>query len=90
VFATGVPDYSEVLVVRAERVAMVRDFLADATVEVLDQERRNPWGPDHPETVRTCLQTIVEEEWEHLRFALRDLDTIVRRSAAGSTGSVTG
>ena len=83
VFATGVPDYAEVLTVRADRVAMVRDFLADITVDDLDQQRRNPWGPDHPETVRSCLQVILEEEWEHLRFALRDLDAI-------EAGSVTG
>lgn len=82
VFATGTPDYADVLAARAERVAMVRDYLADITADVLDGERRNPWGPDHPETVRTCLQTIIEEEWEHLRFALRDLDTI-------ESGSVT-
>jgi hypothetical protein len=76
VFAIGVPDYADVLAARAERTAMVRDFLADVTDDDLDQERRNPWGPEHPETVRSCLQVILEEEWEHLRFALRDLDTI--------------
>jgi hypothetical protein len=26
--------------------------------------------------VRKCLQVVMEESWEHLRFALRDLDTI--------------
>jgi DinB superfamily/Pentapeptide repeats (8 copies) len=88
VFATGIPDYAEVLAARADRVAMVRDFLADVTLDDLDQQRRNPWDPDHPETVRTCLQVILEEEWEHLRFGLRDLDTIDRRVA--DAGTVTG
>lgn len=80
VFASGVPDYADVLAVRAERVAMVRDALAHVTVEELDGIRPNPWAPDHQETVRSCLQVILEEEWEHLRFALRDLDAIERRS----------
>jgi hypothetical protein len=26
--------------------------------------------------VRSCLHVILEEHWEHLRFALRDLDAI--------------
>jgi hypothetical protein len=26
--------------------------------------------------VRKCLHVILEESWEHLRFALRDLDAM--------------
>jgi hypothetical protein len=26
--------------------------------------------------VRSCLHTILEEEWEHLRYATRDLDAL--------------
>jgi hypothetical protein len=76
VFATVTPSYPEVLEVRAERVAMVRDFLTNVTSEVLAEPRRHPHAPEHPETVLSCLHTILEEEWEHLRFAERDLDTI--------------
>jgi len=50
---------------------MVRDFLATVTGEVLDEERRNPHNPADAETVRSCLHVILEESWEHLRFALR-------------------
>jgi hypothetical protein len=75
VFRTDLPAYDEVLEVRAERVGMVHDFLAAVTEEELATPRRNPWG-DHPETTLSCLQVILEEEWEHLRFALRDLDAI--------------
>jgi hypothetical protein len=55
---------------------MVRDFLASVTDQVLDEERRNPHNPAEAETVRSCLHVILEESWEHLRFALRDLDAI--------------
>jgi hypothetical protein len=76
VFAAGTPAWSEVLAVRADRQAQVRGFLATVTPAELAAERRNPWAPEHPETVLSCLHTILEEEWEHLRFALRDLDVV--------------
>jgi hypothetical protein len=76
IFTTEVPSYAEVLAVRADRVAMVRDFLATVTVEDLDVVRKNPWAPAYPETTRSCLHVILEEEWEHHRFAVRDLDAI--------------
>ena len=68
--------YGDVLAARADRVAMVRDFLATVTEEVLDEARRNPHDPAEAETVRSCLHVILEESWEHLRFAQRDLDAI--------------
>ena len=64
------------LEVRAGRVAMVTDFLATVTAGELATPRKNPWSPEYPETTRSCLHVILEEEWEHLRFALRDLDLI--------------
>jgi DinB family protein/pentapeptide repeat protein len=73
---TATPSYAEVLEVRAGRVAMVGDFLGRVTTDVLAAPRQNPHSPEHPETVRSCLHVILEEEWEHLRFAVRDLDTI--------------
>ena len=65
---------------RAGRVAMVRDFLATVTPKELAVTRKNPWGPEHPETILSCLHVILEEEWEHHRYALRDLDTIGAKS----------
>jgi hypothetical protein len=76
VFATEQPTYAEVLEVRAGRVAMVRDFLATVTAEGLAEVRKNPHAPQYPETVRSCLHVILSEEWEHHRFAIRDLDAI--------------
>ena len=76
VFSTAAPSYAEVLEVRAGRVAMVRDFLAAATPADLTKVRKNPWGPEHPVTSLSCLHTILNEEWEHHRYAIRDLDAI--------------
>jgi hypothetical protein len=81
VFRTDVPPYEEVLEARAGRVAMVRDYLAAVTPTQLDEPRTNPWAPDRQETVRSCLHVILEEEWEHHRFAVRDLDAIAANSA---------
>jgi hypothetical protein len=76
VFTTEQPSYEEVLQARADRVAMVRDFLATVTADELATPRHNPWDPEYPETTLSCLHVILEEEWEHHRYAVRDLDTI--------------
>jgi hypothetical protein len=81
VFSPDTPSYDEVLEVRASRVAMVRDFLATITPDDLAASRQNPHDPDHQVTVLSCLHTILEEEWEHHRYAVRDLDAI--ESTAG-------
>jgi hypothetical protein len=46
------------------------------TAEDLTTERRHPDDPECPETTLSCLHTILMEEWEHHRFAVRDLDAI--------------
>jgi hypothetical protein len=79
VFTTGTPSYAEVLEARAGRVAMVRDFIAAVTPGELTAARTNPWASGHQETTLSCLHTILEEEWEHHRYAVRDLDTIETR-----------
>lgn len=80
--ADSTPSYAEVLEVRAERVTMVRDFVAAVTADELATPRKNPHEPEHPETTLSCLHVILEEEWEHHRFAVRDLDTIEAGSQA--------
>ncbi|HYJ66735.1 MAG TPA: DinB family protein [Nocardioidaceae bacterium] len=82
VFTTVTPSYAEVLEVRAGRVAMVRDYLGTVTSDELAATRRNPHDPEYQETVLSCLHTILEEEWEHHRYALRDLDAIEATSDA--------
>ena len=76
VLTTLTPSYADVLEVRAGRVAMVRGFLATVTAGVLAEPRPNPHASEHSETVLSCLHTILDEEWEHHRYAVRDLDTL--------------
>jgi hypothetical protein len=76
VFTESSPTYERVLEVRAEHVATVTDFLASATAEDLAVLRQHPWGPGRQVTTLACLHVILEEEWEHLRYALRDLAVI--------------
>jgi hypothetical protein len=81
VFTTVNPSYAEVLEVRAGRLAMVHDFIATVTPEGLAATRPDPWSPENETTIRSCLHVILEEEWEHLRYAVRDLDAIATQSA---------
>ena len=74
-----VPSFDQVLEARAGRQKMVRDLLADLAREDLAAPRSNPHAPDRRETVLSCLRTILEEEWEHHRYAVRDLDTLAAR-----------
>ena len=71
--------YEEVLAVRGEHQAMVRDYLDTLTDEMLAETRPHPWAPEHRVQVLHCLHVILNEEWEHQRYAVRDL----RNAAAG-------
>lgn len=82
IFATDPPTFAEVLDVRAGRQAMVRDFLATVTPELLAEPRPGAWSPADDRSVLSCLHVILHEEWEHLRFALRDLDAETRKQDA--------
>jgi hypothetical protein len=55
---------------------MVRDYLATVAADDLSATRRNPHSPEYPETILSCLHTILDEEWEHHRYAVRDLDAM--------------
>jgi uncharacterized protein YjbI with pentapeptide repeats len=82
VFATATPSYADVLEVRANHVAMVRDFLATVTSDDLAATRKHTWAPEYSVTVLYCLHVILREEWEHHRYAVRDLDAIDAASSA--------
>ncbi len=79
VFSATSPSYAEVLEARSSRVAMVKGFLASVTPGVLAEQRDNPHAPQYDETVLSCLHTILDEEWEHHRYAVRDLDALGSR-----------
>jgi hypothetical protein len=80
--ATVTVSFAEVLEAREGHVTMVRDFLATVTRDELAATRKNPHDPDYPETTLSCLHVILEEEWEHHRYAVRDLDAIEAESGA--------
>ena len=68
--------YEQALQAPAEHQAIVRDYLATVDAATLAELRSNPWAPEHQEPVLACLHVILNEEWEHLRYAVRDLATI--------------
>ena len=71
------PAYEEVLQARAERVALVRDFLATVSDETLGEQRDSSvFTGGAPFPVSRCLWIIMKEEWHHHRYAVRDLDAI--------------
>ena len=70
------PPYDDVLAFRADRQRQVREFIAAATPDLLAEDRPSPNNPEARESVLKCLHVILEEEWEHLRFATRDLDIL--------------
>lgn len=83
-FAPTEPTWEEVLAARADRQAMVRDYLEAVTDGVLAEPRANPHSAEHDETVLSCLRTILEEEWEHHRYVVRDLDALAGSAVHGS------
>ncbi|MFC0673032.1 DinB family protein [Brachybacterium hainanense] len=78
VFAPGIPDIGAVLAVLDEKFTMVRSFLAEATADVLEAPRRSPWDPRREVSVRSCLHVILNEGWEHHRYAVRDLEELAQ------------
>ena len=61
----------DVLAVRADRAAKLRAFLTHATAADLDREVEVL--ENGPSSIRTCLQVVFEEEFDHHRYAVRDL-----------------
>jgi hypothetical protein len=77
------PSLDEVLVVRRERMATVREVIEGLTEESLAAEttpvQAPGWPPPRAFQVRTCLSTILNEEWEHRLYAERDLAILMAR-----------
>lgn len=86
------PSWDDVVAARADRVAQVEAFYARATDETLAAPARRlpPWEPaDRTLPVWRCLAVILTEEWEHLRFAVRDLDALASGRPEPSTEAPT-
>jgi len=76
----------EVLELRRDRMATVRQVVDGLTDEKLDATTEPVEGPGWPEPraypVRECLLTVLNEEWEHRLYAERDLAILEARAAA--------
>lgn len=76
------PSFDEVREVRADRIGRVTAFLADLAEDDLGRHcPPPPFNPGLQPTVRSCLGVLMNEEWEHHRFAVRDLNAIDNRGA---------
>jgi hypothetical protein len=79
------PSLDEVLALRADRMATVRQVLTDLTDEKLAGMTEPVLEPGYPEpesfAVRRCLQAILNEEWQHRLYAERDFDVLESRGA---------
>jgi hypothetical protein len=82
------PSLDTVLALRRQRMATVRQVLAGLTDESLAGQTVPVEGPGWPASrsypIRQCLSVILNEEWEHRRYAERDLQ-ILEAAGAGPT-----
>lgn len=77
------PSLDEVLAVRRDQMTAVRETIAAATPEELERVCIPPDTPGHPtrpHPVVKCLHVVLSEEWEHHRYAVRDLETLESRA----------
>jgi hypothetical protein len=77
-----------VLAVRDEQAAELEAWLTSVTAEELQEPAPIPdndgWPPyARGRSVKQCLGTVLDEEWAHHGFCVRDLDLMV---STGSTG----
>jgi hypothetical protein len=73
------PSLDDVLAVRRERQAMVRDVMASLDAEQLASEvsRSEPgWPQLESFPLKQCLLIVLNEEWEHRLYAERDLTAL--------------
>jgi hypothetical protein len=77
------PSLDGVLTARRERMDEVKQAIAAVTLEELRRICVPPATPGHPNaphSVLKCLHVILDEEWEHNRYAVRDLEALEARS----------
>jgi len=60
----------------------VGDVIAGATAQELERNCVPPGSPGHPRkdhTVLQCLHVVLKEEWQHHRYAVRDLAVLEKQ-----------
>lgn len=78
------PSLDQVVDVRRQRMGEVRVVISGATAAELGRNCIPPDAPGHPRkehTVLSCLHVVLKEEWQHHRYATRDLEVLERRRA---------
>ena len=75
------PDLEHVVSVRDEQAAELDRWLAGVTADELSALAPVPAGPGWPpyaagKTVLECLRVVLNEEWAHHGFCVRDLDLL--------------
>lgn len=77
------PSLAEIVAVHEDRMARVRAALATSTDDTLAASTRPVTEAGYPPPdaypVRRCFRAAIREEWEHRRFAERDLTTLESR-----------
>lgn len=69
------PSYDEVRALRADIMQQLRSYLEGVTEE--EVHRTVDVLENGPHSVIDCLYTVFEEEFEHRRYAIRDLDLLL-------------
>ena len=81
------PSLEEVMPVRLRHQQAVRETLESLTDAGLAEFRATPDSPGHPtgeHCVLQCLHVLLNEEWEHHRYTVRDLDVLDSAQASGT------
>jgi len=76
------PSLDQVLDVRRERMNEVREVISNLKPAELERNCVPPASPGHPSkdhTVLECLHVVLKEEWQHHRYAVRDLKALEER-----------
>jgi hypothetical protein len=79
---TANPGLDEILEVRSQRMDDVKATIQGLDAQELERICEPPATPGHPteaHSVLECLHVILDEEWEHSRYANRDLEVLFAR-----------
>jgi uncharacterized damage-inducible protein DinB len=88
---TARPTLDEVMILRRDRMGIMRQLVDELTDEELASNTDPVEGPGWPQPrsypVRECLSIVLNEEWHHRLYAERDLDALESHAAeAGQDG----